>query len=234
MTRLSVIVPVLNEEKTLQEIVRSLYATSLPDCELEVIVVDDGSEDRTPAIIRELQNVHPGLKALRHPRRRGKGAGVRTGIAASSGDILVIQDADLEYQPADIPRLIRPITAGLADAVYGSRFVSPERRVGYFWTTKANQGITFFANLCYNTNFTDVYTGYKAMRGPLARGLRLQSASFTIEVELTAKLRRAGARFYEVPIAYQARTYKEGKKIRLADALRALFAILYHRFSRLR
>jgi glycosyltransferase involved in cell wall biosynthesis len=234
MTRLSVIVPVLNEERTLREIVESLYGTPIPDCEFEVIVVDDGSEDRTPAIIRELQGAHPGLQALRHPRRRGKGAGVRTGIAASTGDIVLIQDADLEYRPADIPRLIRPITDGHADVVYGSRFTSPERRVNYFWTTKANQGVTFLTNLCYNANFSDVYTGYKAMRGALVRGLRLESASFTIEVELTAKLRRAGARFYEVPITYHARTYEEGKKIGVADAIRAVGAILYHRFSPLR
>jgi len=173
------------------------------------------------------------VKALRHPRRRGKGAGVQTGIAASTGDIILIQDADLEYQPADIPRLLRPIIDGLADVVYGSRFTSPERRVNYFWTTTANQAITFLTNLWYNANFTDVYTGYKAVRAPLLRGLRLESTSFIIEVELTAKLRRSGARFYEVPIVYHARTYQEGKKIGVRDAIWAVFAIVYHRFSRL-
>jgi len=234
MTKLSVVIPALNEAATLAEVVKTLFATPLPDCALEVVIVDDGSEDATPAIVADLQRLFPAVKALRHPGRRGKGAAVRTGIGACTGDIVLIQDADLEYHPQDIPRVIAPILRDVADAVYGSRFLSPERRVNFFWTTKANQAITFFANMLYNANFTDVYTGYKAVRASLLRNLALESTSFTIEVELTAKLRRLGARFYEVPIRYHARTYTEGKKIKWHDGLKALTAIVYHRFSPLR
>lgn len=231
---LSVVVPALDEEKTLAAVVDELVARLRPTFELEIVVVDDGSRDATPAVLEALGERVPGLRSLRHPAPRGKGAALRTGFAAARGEVLLIQDADLEYQPRDIPALVRPILDGRADVVYGSRFASPERAINFFWHTQANNLITGLTNLVYNTNFTDVYTGYKAMRAALVKPLHLVESSFTIEVELTAKLRRSGARFYEVPISYRARSYSEGKKIRTRHAVEAFAAIVRHRFSRLR
>jgi glycosyltransferase involved in cell wall biosynthesis len=231
---LSVVVPALNEEKTLPAVVDELLARLRPQLELEIVVVDDGSSDSTPAVLEALRARVPELRSVRHEQPRGKGAAVRTGFAEARGEVLLIQDADLEYQPRDIPALLRPILDGRADAVYGSRFASPERAINFFWHTQANNLITGLTNLVYNTNFTDVYTGYKAMRAALVRPLHLVESSFTIEVELTAKLRRSGARFYEVPISYRARSYAEGKKIRTRHAVEAFAAIARHRFSRLR
>ena len=231
--RLSVVIPALDEERTLQGVVAAVF-DALGDRELEVVIVDDGSSDATPRVIEKLAAADSRVRHARHPQPRGKGSAVRTGFALASGDVLVIQDADLEYSPSDIPALLRPLEQGGADAVYGSRFLGAEHTVNYFWTTLANKAITLVANVVYNTNFTDLYTGYKALRADLVRPLHLSSATFTIEAELTAKLWRSGARFYEVPIRYRARSYREGKKIRAGDALRALAAIVAHRFTRLR
>ena len=231
---LSIIVPALDEEKTLAGVVDEVLAQLRPAYSLEVIVVDDGSSDGTPAVIEALRARVPELRSLRHPQPRGKGAAVRSGFAEARGEVLVIQDADLEYQPRDIPALLGPILDDRADAVYGSRFTGAERAVNFFWHTQANRLITGLTNLLYNANFTDVYTGYKALRASLVRPLHLTEASFTIELELTAKLRRSGARFYEVPVSYRARSYAEGKKIRFHHALEAFVAIARHRFSRLR
>lgn len=230
--RLSVIIPALNEERTLPAVVAAVFE-ALAGYDLEVVVVDDGSSDATPSVLEKLAVEHPRLRHARHERPRGKGSAVRTGFLLATGDVFVIQDADLEYLPQDIPALLRPLESGLADAVYGSRFVSAERSINYFWTTLANRLITLAANLTYNTNFSDLYTGYKALRAELVRPLHLTSRSFTIEAELTAKLWRSGARFYEVPIRYRARSFQEGKKIRASDALRAVVAIVGHRFTRL-
>ncbi len=230
--RLSVVIPALNEERTLPAVVAAVFE-ALADYELEVVVVDDGSSDATPRVLEKLAELHPRLRHARHDHARGKGSAVRTGFLLASGDVFVIQDADLEYLPQDIPALLRPIEAGIADAVYGSRFVSAERSINYFWTTLANKLITLTANLIYNTNFSDLYTGYKALRAEMVRPLHLTSATFTIEAELTAKLWRSGARFYEVPIRYRARSFRDGKKIRASDALRAVAAIVGHRFTRL-
>jgi glycosyltransferase involved in cell wall biosynthesis len=231
---LSVVVPALDEEKTLPAVVDELLERLRPELSLEIVVVDDGSRDPTPAVLESLRARAPELRSFRHERSRGKGAAVRTGFAEARGEILLIQDADLEYQPRDIPALLRPILDGRADAVYGSRFASPERAINFFWHTQANKLITGMTNMLYNTNFTDVYTGYKAIRSALVRPLRLVESSFTIEVELTAKLRRSGARFYEVPVSYRARSYAEGKKIHTRHAAEAFTAILRHRFSPLR
>jgi glycosyltransferase involved in cell wall biosynthesis len=230
---LSVLVPARDEEATLAVVVEELLARLRPAFAVEVIVVDDGSRDGTPKLIEELCARFPELRALRHPRPRGKGAAVRSAIAEAHGEVLLIQDADLEYQPRDIPALLQPILDGHADAVYGSRFTGPERAVNFFWHTQANRLVTGLANLLFDANFTDVYTGYKAMRASFVQPLRLVEPGFAIEIELTAKLRRSGARFYEVPIRYRARTYAEGKKIQLRDALAAFAAVLRHRFSRL-
>ena len=231
--RLSVVIPALNEERTLPAVVAAVFE-ALADRELEVVIVDDGSSDATPRVIEKLAAGDPRVRHTRHERPRGKGSAVRTGFALATGEVLVIQDADLEYLPGDIPALLRPLDEGRADAVYGSRFLGAEHTVNYFWTTLANKGITLVANLTYNTNFSDLYTGYKAMRTDFVRPLHLTSATFTIEAELTAKLWRSGARFTEVPIRYRARSYREGKKIRASDALRAIAAIVGHRFTRLR
>jgi glycosyltransferase involved in cell wall biosynthesis len=231
--RVSVVIPALNEERTLRAVVDAVRE-ALAAYALEVVIVDDGSSDATPRVIAELVAADARIRSARHERPRGKGSAVRTGFALASGDVLVIQDADLEYVPADIPHLLRPIEEGSADAVYGSRFLGAEHSVNYFWTTLANKLITLVANLVYNTNFTDLYTGYKAVRSELVKPLHLTSATFTIEAELTAKLWRSGARFFEAPIRYRARSYREGKKIRSSDALRALAAIVAHRFTRLK
>ncbi|MBM4382272.1 MAG: glycosyltransferase family 2 protein [Deltaproteobacteria bacterium] len=231
--RVSVVIPALNEERTLRAVVDAVRE-ALSAYDLEVVIVDDGSSDATPRVIAELAAADSRVRCARHERPRGKGSAVRTGFALASGDVLVIQDADLEYSPRDIPSLLGPIEAGVADAVYGSRFLGAEHSVNYFWTTLANKLITLTANVVYNTNFTDLYTGYKAMRAELVKPLHLTAATFTIEAELTAKLHRTGARFYEVPIRYRARSYREGKKIRASDALRAVSAIVAHRFTRLK
>lgn len=230
--RLSVVIPALNEERTLFAVVAAVIA-ALGERELELVIVDDGSSDGTPGVIAQLAAADARVRHARHDRPRGKGSAVRTGFALASGDVFVIQDADLEYAPSDIPALLRPLEDGRADAVYGSRFLGAEHSVDYFWTTLANRLITLAANLTYNSNFTDLYTGYKAVRAALVRPLHLSSETFTIEAELTAKLWRSGARFYEVPIGYRARSYREGKKIRASDALRAVAAIVGHRFTRL-
>lgn len=230
---LSIIVPALDEERTLGVVVDELRAQLARHFAFEIIVVDDGSRDGTPGVIAALGGRVPELRALRHERPRGKGAAVRSAIAEALGEVIVIQDADLEYQPRDIPALVRPILDGRADAVYGSRFTGAERAVNFFWHTQANRLVTGLANLLFNANFSDVYTGYKALRASLVKPLHLVESGFTIELELTAKLRRRGARFYEVPISYRARSYAEGKKIRLHDALAAFVAVVRHRFSRL-
>jgi glycosyltransferase involved in cell wall biosynthesis len=233
----SVVVPALDEEATIERVARevaAVFARDLPHLRLELVLVDDGSRDGTPDAVARLAADLPGLRTARHPAPRGKGAALGTGFALASGDVVVVQDADLEYRPADLPRLLEPIERGVADVVYGSRFTSPARRVGLYWTTLANQLITLATNVVLDTNFSDVYTGYKAIRRDFLRRFEVESRSFTVEVELTAKLRRLGARFYEVPIQYHARGWDEGKKIRLLDAVRALGAIVRFRFASLR
>jgi glycosyltransferase involved in cell wall biosynthesis len=231
--RVSVVIPALNEETTLAAVVNAVIE-SLADRELEVVIVDDGSSDATPAVIERLVSANPRVRHTRHGQPRGKGSALRTGFALAGGDVLVIQDADLEYAPADLPTLLRPLDDGQADAVYGSRFAGAGPPQSGFWSALANRLITGTANLAYRSAFSDVYTGAKALRAELVRSLHLTSRSFTIEAELTAKLWRSGARFREVPIRYRPRGVEEGKKIRARDTLRALGAVLVHRFTRLR
>lgn len=230
--RVSVIIPALNEERTLRSVVAAVFE-ALADREFEIVIVDDGSTDTTPKLVDQLAAEHVRVRAARHERPRGKGSALCTGFALATGDVLVILDADLEYLPEELPMLLRPLDEGYADVVYGSRFLGTEHSIHYFWTTVANRAITLAANLVFNTNFSDLYTGYKAMRAELVWPLHLTSRSFTIEAELTAKLLRSGARFSEVPIRYRARSYREGKKIRPFDAARAFGAIVAHRFTRL-
>jgi len=222
--KLSVLVPVYNEERTIEAVVRAVHAV---DLDKEVVVVDDGSTDSTPAILARLQE--EGLvRAFRQDRNRGKGAAVRRAIAEATGEICVIQDADLEYQPRDFPELIRPIVELGADAVYGSRFLGPHR-VFLYWHYAANRFLTWLTNVLYDTTLTDMETGYKAVRTDVLRSLALRSDTFDIEPEITAKLFRRRLKVFEIPITYNGRTYDEGKKIGAKDALLAIRALFRFR-----
>lgn len=220
---LSVVIPAYNEQATLRQVVETVL--QLP-CVLEVIVVDDCSQDATPAIVADLSRIHPQVRGIRHERNQGKTAAVKSGITASVGDIVIVQDADLEYDPAEIPDVIGPILQDKADVVYGSRFlVRKATRVLYFYHFLANRILTFCCNLFSNMNMTDVETGYKAFRGSIIRDMVITSSRFGFEIEVTAKVAKLGTRIYEVPISYYGRTYEEGKKIGMIDALHAFWYI---------
>ena len=224
--KLSIIVPALNEERTIREVLERVIESPY---EKEIIVVVDGSTDSTPAILKALQARHEFLVVLRHPERRGKGAALRTGCAAAHGDIIIIQDADGEYHPEEYPLLIRPITRGWADAVYGSRFVGAHR-VFLLSHRLGNWVVNTAANVLYDTMLTDLETGFKAFRREVLNQFQLRSNDFRIEVELTAKLFKCGLRVYEVPISYSGRSYAEGKKLTWKDGVLALWALLVFRF----
>ncbi|MDX1503532.1 MAG: glycosyltransferase [Thermoanaerobaculia bacterium] len=227
--RLSVLVPVYNERYLVGELLDRLLAIDLESVsELEVIVVDDGSTDGTTEILRALAAQHPDrIRLIVQERNRGKGAAIRTAIAAATGDLIVFQDADLEYDPRELGRLVRPFLDDGADAVYGSRFAaSARRRVIYFRHTLGNKIITFLSNLFTDLNLTDVETCYKMFRGPLLQSIPLRSNDFGMEIELTAKIAKRNAIVYEVPISYRGRTYREGKKIGWRDGLKALVTMV--------
>lgn len=226
--RLSIIMPAYNERPTIREIVARVLGVDLPGIERELLIVDDGSTDGTREVIRELAARHPEIRVIRQPRNQGKGAAVARGIRHAVGDIIMIQDADLEYDPAEYPQVLKPILDGVADVVFGSRFLgSPGgRRVIYFWHSVGNRFLTFVANAFSNLNLTDMETCYKVMTRQVADRLSLSSRRFGIEPEITCKVARLGARIYEVPISYRGRTYREGKKIKLKDAVLALGTIL--------
>lgn len=224
--KLSVVVPVYNEEKTIAEILRRVQKVGLAD---EIIVVDDGSSDGTAAIIKKLSS-DKGIKFIAHPKNLGKGAAVRTGIEAATGEMILVQDADLEYYPEDYPALIKPIENGSADAVYGSRFMGGPRRTTMFWHMVANKMLTFLTNILYNNILTDMETGYKLFRREILQDIKIRSNSFDFEPEITAKLLKRRARIFEVPITFNPRDYSEGKKIGLKDAFQALWALIKYRF----
>ncbi len=228
----SVVVPVYNEAATVGEVVEELLALGL---RLEVLLVDDGSTDGSAAELARLAKRHGEVRVLTQPANRGKGAAVRRGIDESHGDILLIQDADLEYSPSDIPALISPLLSGKADAVFGTRLRggAHPQRAHLFWHYAGNRFLTLLANVLYNTTISDMEVGYKAFRGDLVRGLDLISDDFRIEPELTAKVLRLGPgiRLYEVPISYYGRSYAEGKKITWRDGFGAVAALLRFRFS---
>ena len=226
---LSILIPAYNEEECLRVVVERALAAPLPGgLEREIVVVDDGSTDGTGEAARQLEREHPGrVRALRHERNRGKGAAVLTALVAARGELSIIQDADLEYDPHDYPRLLGPLVEGRADAVFGTRFaVGTERRVLYYWHAVANRWLTALANFASDLNLTDVWTGYKAFRTDLVRSLPLRCSGFGFEPEITLKLAQREAVIYEVPIRYHGRTYEEGKKIRRRDALLGLLVIL--------
>lgn len=227
---LSVLVPVYNESRTLRTIIDRLLSAPLPIA-LEIIIVDDASKDSSPDIIRELAAAEPRIKAVFHPVNQGKAGAIHTAISHITGDIAIIQDADLEYDPNDIARIIQPILKGQADAVFGSRFATSEyRRVLYFWHSLANQVLTLVSNLVCDLNLTDMETCYKAIRSDILKQLPLKCTGFGIEPELTVRLAQWGARIYEVPISYSGRTYAEGKKITWRDAIQAFWVLFWAAF----
>ena len=229
--KLSIIMPAFNERHTIKEIVRRVLAVQLESVCTELIIVDDASTDGTREILREMDG-RSGIRIVYHEKNLGKGSAVARGFREATGDIVVVQDADLEYNPDEYPVLLRPILEGDADVVFGSRFLGSPRghRVLYFWHAVANKILTFISNAFTNLNLTDMETGYKAMRRDVADRLDLRSQRFGIEPEITSKVARLGVRVYEVPISYRGRTYAEGKKIGLADAVQALWTIV--RFAR--
>jgi glycosyltransferase involved in cell wall biosynthesis len=219
--RLSVVIPVYNEEKTVEAILGRV--ASAPGV-YEIVVVDDASTDGTAAALARVSD--PRVRVTRHARNRGKGAALRTGFGQVSGDVVVVQDADLEYDPKDYPRLVEPIEAGLADVVYGSRFTGETHRVLYYWHYVGNRFLTTLSNMFTNLNLTDMETCYKAFRADVLKGLDLKSERFGIEPEITAKIARRGWRVYETSVSYHGRNYADGKKITWRDGVAAIGAIL--------
>jgi glycosyltransferase involved in cell wall biosynthesis len=221
---LSVVIPAYNEEATLADVVRKVLQL---EHLLEIVVVDDCSSDRTGTVARALAAEDARVRVARHERNRGKTEALKTGFAQTTGKIVIVQDADLEYDPVEIPEIIRPILRSQADVVYGSRFlVRRAARVLYFYHYLANKGLTFFSNLLTNINLTDVETGYKAFRGDIIRQMTITSSGFGFEIEVTAKVAKLGCAVYEVPISYYGRTYDEGKKVGFADGLAALWFVV--------
>src|SRR5437762_225453 len=229
--KLSIVVPVYNEKLTIDRVLERIQNTAY---EKEIIVVDDCSTDGTREILRSFDPSarFPSARFLYQPVNQGKGAALRTGIAAATGDIVIIQDADLEYDPADYAVLIQPITAGLADVVYGSRFLSGPHRVLLFWHSLGNRILTLLSNMFTDLNLTDMETGYKAFRRELFSKITIEENRFGFEPEITAKVARLRVRLYEVPISYFGRDYSEGKKITWKDGFAALFCILKYNLLR--
>ena len=225
--KLSVIMPVYNEKHTIEKIIARVQAVPI---DKELVIVDDFSTDGTRDILKGYEN-QPGIKISYHPHNLGKGAGIRTGIRECTGDIVIIQDADLEYSPEEYPRLVEPIVRGAADVVYGSRFYGTHR-VFMVWHYMGNKFLTFLTNILYNTMLTDMETCYKVFRADVIKGLNLKSFRFDIEPEITAKIfKNRKLRVYEMPITYDGRDYDEGKKITWFDALPAIWTLFKYRFS---
>jgi glycosyltransferase involved in cell wall biosynthesis len=225
--KLSVVIPVYNESQWVGELVRRVQAVPVPK---EIILVDDCSTDGTREILRGFEG--DGVHVLCQPRNRGKGAALREGFRRATGDVVIVQDADLEYDPAEYVHLIQPILDGRADVVYGSRFIGESHRVLYFWHSVANKMLTTLSNMLTNLNLTDMETCYKVFRREVLEGIHIKSNRFGFEPEITSKIarrRNPAWRIYEVPISYSGRTYEEGKKIGLGDALAALFWIIRYR-----
>jgi SAM-dependent methyltransferase len=228
--KLSVLMPVYNEARTLRTIVRRVLDAPV-DGGMELVAVDDGSTDHSFEVLQELASSDDRIVVLQHPVNRGKGAAIRTAIASMTGDIAVVQDSDLEYDPAEFPRLLKPIVEDRADAVFGSRFAaSPERRVLLYWHSLGNRILTWLTNILNDLNLTDMETCYKAVRADILKELRLASERFGIEPELTTRLAQSGARIYEVPISYHGRTYAEGKNIGWRDGVQAMWLLFKFRF----
>ncbi len=224
--KLSVVIPIYNEIHTLEEIISRVERTNLAD---EIILVDDGSIDGTREIVEGYQK-KPGFRVVIHTENQGKGAAVRNGFDVATGDVILIQDADLEYDPRDYPELLKPIQEGLADVVYGSRFLGASRRVAMFWHMVANKLLTLFTNILYDTILTDMETGYKVFKKSVVENMPLHAKRFEFEPEFTAKILKRKYRIFEVPITFNPRDYEEGKKIGIADAFEAIWALIKYRF----
>lgn len=224
----SIIIPVFNEASFLPEVIRRVEETPY---DKEIIIVDDGSTDGTREFVQSLGDNH--IKVILHTKNMGKGAALRSGITIATGDIIIIQDADLEYDPKDYPALLEPILQGKADVVYGSRFLGGPHRVLFFWHSVGNNLITLVSNIFTDLNLTDMETGYKVFRKEVFQDIRIESNRFGFEPEITAKVAKKGFRIYEVPISYSGRSYEEGKKITWKDGVKAMFTILkYNLFRR--
>jgi glycosyltransferase involved in cell wall biosynthesis len=221
---LSIVVPAFNEEATLARVVEKLIHVPYL---FEIVIVDDCSTDKTLEIARQLAAKYPQVRALTHQRNRGKTDALRTGFAETKGDIVIVQDADLEYDPGEMKDVIQPIIEGVADVVFGSRFlIRKAARVLYFYHYIANKSLTFFSNLLTNINLSDVETGYKAFRGEIIRNMVITSKGFGFEIEVTAKVAKLGCAIFEVPISYYGRTYEQGKKIGMTDGIAAVWYIV--------
>ena len=227
--KVSIVIPCYNERNTIEKIVETVRNAPLEN--KEIVIVDDGSQDGTQSVLKErISQIVDQI--IYHPVNRGKGAALRSGFAAASGDIILVQDADLEYDPADYPVLLEPLMSGKADAVFGSRFMGGRpHRVLFFWHMAGNRFLTLLSNIFTNLNLTDVETGYKAFKAPLIKAIQIEEDRFGVEPEITAKLARTGCRIYEVGISYSGRTYAEGKKIDWRDGLRAIYAILKYNLN---
>jgi glycosyltransferase involved in cell wall biosynthesis len=223
--KLSVVIPVFNERETIAEILSRVHR-ALDGMDAEIVVVDDGSTDGTREALRSIA----GIRLIEHERNQGKGAALRTGFAAASGDVVIVQDADLEYDPRDYPKLLEPIEDGRADVVFGSRFLGGPHRVLFFWHYLANKLLTWLSNVFTNLNLSDMETGYKVFRRPVLERIHIRSDRFNFEPEITAKVAKTRCRVYEVPISYSGRTYDEGKKIGWRDGFSALWTIIKFRF----
>jgi glycosyltransferase involved in cell wall biosynthesis len=224
--KISVIIPVYNEINTIHEIIRRVQAEKIAD---EILVVDDGSTDGTVQAL-ELYHGSGLIRSILHEQNQGKGAAIHTGIQHACGDVLIIQDADLEYNPRDYPALLEPIHEGIAEVVYGSRFLGGPRRPTMFWHMVANKMLTLMTNILYNNILTDMETGYKVFRREVVRDLNLKAKRFDFEPEFTAKILKRKVRIYEVPITFTPRDYEEGKKIGLRDAFQAVWTLIKYRF----
>jgi glycosyltransferase involved in cell wall biosynthesis len=224
--KVSVVIPVYNEERWVREVVRRVRDVPIAK---EVILVDDCSKDGTRKILEDEISKMPDCRVIYHTHNQGKGAGLRTGFKHATGDVIIVQDSDLEYDPSEYPRLLQPILEGKADVVFGSRFIGDSHRVLYYWHSVANKGLTTLSNFFTNLNLTDMETCYKVFRREVIQGINLKSNRFGFEPEVTAKIakkRNPSWRIYEVPISYSGRTYEEGKKIGMKDAFNALYCIV--------
>jgi len=234
--KLSVLIPVYNEERTLKEVVRRVCDFQIPK---EIILVDDGSEDQSRKILTRLQEENASakdslnqIKVFFQPVNQGKGAALKTALSHVTGDIVIVQDGDLEYDPKDYPSLLAPIQAGQADVVYGTRFAGGgAHRVHFFWHSMGNRMLTLLSNMLTNLNLSDMEVGYKVFRAEVLKGIELKSKRFGFEPEITVKLAKKGYRFYEVPISYHGRTYEEGKKITWKDGVAALYYMIRFRLA---